>query len=80
MRCIEVFDTSSQQQVPLALFPADRPLPEHAADCGVQVRLRDFFIRRPRQWGACWLFLELWGELQLDRFWKDRLADSAVGR
>jgi transposase len=79
LKCIEVFDASSQQQVRLALFPADRAIPEHAAECGVQVRLRDFFIRHPRQWGACWLFVELWGQLQLDRFWKERLADSREG-
>ena len=79
LKCIEVFDASTQQQVRLALFPADRAIPEHAADCGVQVRLRDFFIRHPRQWGACWLFVELWSELQLDRFWKDRLPNSREG-
>jgi len=79
LRCVEVFDSNRQQQVRLALFPADRPVPEHAADCGVQVRLRDFFIRRPRQWGACWLFLELWGELHLNRFWEQRLPDSREG-
>lgn len=79
LRCIDVFDETHQQQVRLALFPADRDVPEHAAECGVQVRLRDFFIRHPRQWGACWLFLELWRELQLDRFWKERLADSREG-
>ena len=79
LKCIEVFDASSQQQVRLALFPSDRAIPEHAAECGVQVRLRNFFIRHPRQWGACWLFVELWSELQLDRFWKERLADSREG-
>jgi len=79
LRCVEVFDSNRQQQVRLALFPADRPVPEHAADCGVQVRLRDFFIRRPRQWGACWLFLELWRELHLNRFWEQRLPDSREG-
>jgi transposase len=79
LKCIEVFDDISQQQVRLALFPADRAVPEHATGFGVQVRLRDFFIRRPRQWGACWLFLELWRELQLDRFWKERLANSREG-
>jgi len=79
LKCIEVFDASSQQQVRMALFPADRAIPEHAADCGMQVRLGDFFIRHPRQWGACWLFLELWGELQLDRFWKERLPESREG-
>ena|SRR2546422_1191328 len=35
LKCIEVFDASSQQQVRLALFPADRAIPEHATDCGV---------------------------------------------
>jgi transposase len=79
LKCIEVFDDQSQQQVRLALFPADRAVPEHAVEFGVQVRLRDFYIRRPRQWGACWLFLELWRELQLDRFWKERLAASREG-
>ena len=79
LKCIEVFDAKSQQQVRLALFPADRAVPEHAADCGVQVRLREFSIRHPRQWGACWLFVELWRELQLDRFWKERLPDSREG-
>ncbi|MGH6629954.1 MAG: IS1634 family transposase, partial [Burkholderiales bacterium] len=79
LRCIEVFDAAQQQQVRLALFPADRDVPDHAAACGVQVRLRDLFIRHPRQWGACWLFLELWRELHLDRFWKERLAESREG-
>ncbi len=79
LKGIEVFDANSQQQVRLALFPADRAVPEHAAHFGVQVQLRDFFIRHPRQWGACWLFLELWRELQLDRFWKERLPDSREG-
>ena len=30
-------------------------------------------LRRPRQWGACWLAGQLWRELQLDDFWADRL-------
>lgn len=76
VRCIEAFDPQLQQQVRLALFPADRPIPEHASACGVQVRLRDFIIRLPRQWGAGWLFLELWHELQLDRV----LAGAAAGK
>jgi hypothetical protein len=33
-------------------------------------------LRRPRQWGACWLAGQLWQELQLDRFWADRLPPS----
>jgi hypothetical protein len=36
-------------------------------------------LRRPRQWGACWLALELWRELGLDRFWAERLDRSRKG-
>ena len=69
IRCISVFDTVAQTQQTLALFPADRPVPAHAADYGVQVRLAEFALRRPRQWGACWLALRLWELLELDAFW-----------
>jgi hypothetical protein len=79
LKCIEAFDPQSQTQVRLALYPSDRPVPDHAADFGVQVRLSEFTIHRPRQWGACWLFLELWRELKLDEFWKERLPASRQG-
>ena len=55
------------RQLRLALFPADRPIPAHAADFGVQVRLSEFRFERPRQWGACWVFCQIWEQLQLDR-------------
>ncbi len=32
--------------------------------------------QRAHQWGACWLAGQLWRELQLDRFWADRLPPS----
>lgn len=79
LKCIEAFDPQSNTQVRLALFPADRPVPEHAAEFGVQVRLSEFTIHRARQWGACWLFLELWRELKLDEFWRERLLQSREG-
>lgn len=79
LRVIKAFDLSEQRQTPLALFPADRAIPTHAADCGVQVRLSEFQIRRPRQWGACWAFTRVWEQLQLEEFWKQRLADSREG-
>ena len=79
LKCIEAFDPQNKTQVRLALFPADRPVPEHAAEFGVQVRLGEFSIHRPRQWGACWLFLELWRELKLDEFWRPRLPASREG-
>jgi len=79
LRCIEAFDDGEGRQRRLALFPADRAIPEHAKDCGVQVRLSEFRLERPRQWGACWAFVKLWEELGLDRFWQARLPQSREG-
>ena len=63
----------------LALFPADRDLPDHAQGHGVQVRLDAMALHRPRQWGACWVACELYAQLELDRFWAGRLSDSREG-
>jgi hypothetical protein len=79
LRCIEAFDEGSRRQLRLALFPADRAIPAHAAELGVQVRLSEFRLARPRQWGACWLACQLWAELQLDAFWAERLPPSREG-
>jgi transposase len=75
----EVFDPSRQQTRELALYPADRAVPAHATDYGVQVRLDQFALRRPRQWGACWVGCRVWDQLQLDEFWRARLPDSREG-
>ena len=40
----------------------------------IGVRLSELSLRRPRQWGACWLALQLWQQLELDSFWRPRLA------
>jgi transposase len=45
----------------------------------VQVQLDRLELARPRQWGACWLALELWRQLDLDDFWRDRLPPSREG-
>ena len=68
-----------QRHRQLALFPAERGVPEHAKDYGVQVRLEAMQLHRPRQWGACWLACQLYEQLELDRFWADRLPDSREG-
>jgi hypothetical protein len=78
IRAIEVFDEDHGGADQLKLFAAERPLPECAPD-GVQVRLKDFEMHRPRQWGGCWLFCELWRELGLDGFWRERLGLSREG-
>jgi transposase len=78
-RTIEVFDEKREQTLPLALFPADRQVPNFAAGFGVQVRLKEMELHRPRQWGACWLACHLYEQLGLDNFWAERLADSREG-
>ncbi len=78
-RTIEVFDEKRERTMPLALFPADRQLPNFAAGFGVQVRLKEMELHRPRQWGACWLACYLYEQLGLDEFWAERLPDSREG-
>src|SRR5262249_22093116 len=78
-RVIDAFDEGAQQTTQLALFPADRPMPDHAAGHGVQVRLGAMQLHRPRQWGACWLACQLYEQLGLDRFWAARLPNSREG-
>jgi hypothetical protein len=79
LKLIEAFDVRNQQQTKLALFASDRPVPMHAADFAVQVRLAEFRIHRPRQWGACWVFGLLWEQLKLGEFWQGRLWPSREG-
>ena len=78
-RTIEVFDDQAERTMPLALFPADRQLPNFAAGFGVQIRLTEMELHRPRQWGACWLACELYEQLRLDEFWAGCLPDSREG-
>ncbi|HYY31539.1 MAG TPA: IS1634 family transposase [Chthoniobacterales bacterium] len=78
-RTIEVFDENRERTMPLALFPADRQVPNFAAGFGVQVRLKEMELHRPRQWGACWLACYLYEQLGLDEFWAERLPDSREG-
>ena len=76
---IEAFDEGSRRRRQLALFPADREVPACANGYGVQVRLDAMELHRPRQWGACFLACQLYEQLELDRFWTERLADSRKG-
>ena len=76
-RAIEVFDQDEGRSRTLALFPEDRC--EASDDDVIRVRLNEMRLRRPRQWGACWLAGVLWRELRLDRFWAERLPRSRKG-
>jgi transposase len=75
-KSIDAIDERRHRQV--ALFPEDRAIPE-GVDLGVQVRLKELQLNRPRQWGACWLACELWDQLELSEFWEPRLPASRKG-
>src|SRR5579862_5849949 len=78
-KAIEVLDDDAGHRRTMALFPEDRCAAVAADLPVVQLRLSDMRLRRPRQWGACWLAGQLWQTLQLDQFWADRLPPSRKG-
>src|SRR5271169_4116681 len=78
-RSIEVLEEGAPQPRTLSLFPEDRGAGVLADASIVHVKLSQLQLRRPRQWGACWLALLLWRELQLDQFWSKRLGVSRKG-
>ncbi len=77
-RTIEVFAEGQARPRQMALFPEDGG-PRLADDEVVQVRLGELQLRRPRQWGGCWLACQLWDQLGLDAFWSERLPPSRQG-
>ena len=74
-KTIEVHDAGGKRQV--ALFAAGS-MPADDVDA-LGVRLSELRLEHPRQWGACWLSMELWQQLDLDRFWAPRLRPSRQG-
>src|SRR5512141_259924 len=78
-KSIEVFEEGKDKPSTLALFPEDRCEAEICDESMVRVRLSELRLCRPRQWGACWLVVKLWRELELDRFWGERLGLSRKG-
>ena len=71
-KTLEVFDEQRQSYTTLSLFPEDRPVPAEAVD-SIQVKLGEMKLRRARPYGNCWLGCELWQQLELDRFWEQKL-------
>lgn len=77
-RAIEAVDERDQTRQ-IHLFPEDRtpdPRLEHPT---LKLRLQHIELARPRQWGGCWLAMELWSRLDLDAFWQPLLPDSQKG-
>jgi len=77
-KTVEIFEDGQTQPKTVALFPEDRAVPVSRDDI-VQIRLKDLELKRPRQWGACWLATELYERLELDRFWERKLPESRKG-
>lgn len=78
-KSIEVFEEGKEKPSTFALFAEDRCAAEISDESMVRVRLSELRLCRPRQWGACWLVVKLWRELELDHFWGERLAVSRKG-
>lgn len=76
---IEVLEQGQTKPRLLSLFDADHCETQSQDQSVVGVRLSELCLCRPRQWGACWLVVKLWGELELDRFWRERLGISRKG-
>jgi transposase len=78
LKTIEVFNEQGESRQ-LKLFPSDVEPPED--DAGVaRVRLDKVRLERSRRFGDCFLGLELWKRLGLDRLWEpllDRPDDPA---
>lgn len=75
---LDVLDPATDSVQQMSLFPEDRIAPVGVSR-PVHVRLDQLALRRPRQWGGCWLALEVWDRLGLDGFWRPRLQDSRKG-
>lgn len=77
-RAIEAVDEREQTRQ-IHLFPEDRvPNPglEHAS---IRLCLSRVELSHPRQWGGCWLAMELWQRLGFDEFWEPLLTASRKG-
>jgi hypothetical protein len=77
-KTIEVFEEGGIAPQTMALFPEDCPV-EIDDTSVVKIRLKEVELRRPRQWGGCWLACQLYEELGLDEFWAERLPPSRKG-
>ena len=77
-KTLEVFDEQRRRATTLSLFTEDRPAPADVVDT-IQVKLSEMQLRRARPYGNCWLGCELWRQLELDRFWEQKLPRGREG-
>lgn len=77
-RSIEILESGKRKPRKISLFPEDRNVQSNDHEV-IHVRVNQMRLHRPRQWGACWLALLLWDQLQLDRYWAEKLPPSRKG-
>ncbi len=71
-KSLDVINEVNQRTEQICLFPADREIPPEVLN-GLQVKLSELTLQRPRVFGDCWLGCRLWDELHLGPFWRERL-------
>src|SRR6202048_2474358 len=76
LKTIEVFNEQGEAQQ-LKLFPAHVEPPADDPQVA-RVLLNQVRLERTRQFGACWLGLELWKRLELDRFFQEAVDQQEV--
>jgi len=74
LRTVEVFNEQGEAQQ-LKLFPSHIEAPADDPQVA-RVRINRVRLERTRQFGACYLGLELWGRLELDRFFEQTIDDD----
>jgi hypothetical protein len=77
-RSIEILEHGKKNPREISLFPEDRKVQSNDHDV-IHVRVNQMRLQRPRQWGACWMVMLLWDQLQLDRYWAEKLPPSREG-
>jgi hypothetical protein len=77
-RSIEILEHGKKKPREISLFPEDRKVQSNDHDV-IHVRVNQLRLQRPRQWGACWMTMLLWDQLQLDRYWAAKLPPSREG-
>ncbi len=76
LRTVEVFNEQGEAQQ-LKLFPSHIEPPAEDSQVA-RVLVNKVRLERTRQFGACYLGLELWRRLELDRFFEQAVDDGAA--
>lgn len=74
LKTIEIFNADGKGRQ-LQLFPSDLEVPENDVEVA-RVQIHKVRLERVREFGGCFLGLELWRRLELDRFFEEGLDDE----